>query len=166
MLWSSWSWWSLSWSHHDHVDLWLGVELDINDNVIPAEGRKVIRVKIRPYVRGQHTLELKYRLEIPIIGKKILYCHLINKGVIGGSTIDEQSLCSIVFNAVYPNLSVTSVLGDGSLTDLSKSRLWNMLSIDQLVIYSILLIIQYIVHWPVSDIQYITYYIVYCPLTS
>ena len=70
---------------------------------------------------------------------------MINKAVIDGSTIDEQSLCSIVFNAVYPSLSVTSVLGDGSLTDLSKSRLWNMLSIDQLVIYSILLIIQYIV---------------------
>ena len=63
----------------------------------------------------------------------MLHCHLINEIVIDGSTVYEQSLCSIVFNAVYPTLSITSVLGDGSLNDLSKSRLWNMLSIDQLV---------------------------------
>lgn len=43
-------------------------------------------------------------------------------------------MCSIVFNAVYPTLSVTSVLGDGSLSHLSKSRLWNMLYIDKLVV--------------------------------
>ena len=54
--------------------------------------------------------------------------------IIDQSTIEEQLLCSIVFNAVYPTMSVTSVLGDGSLIDLSKSRLWNMLYIDKLVV--------------------------------
>ena len=95
----------------------------------------MIRIKIRPCVRGQHTLELKYRLEIPIIGEKMFHCHLINEAIIDGSTVDEQSLCSVVFNAVYPTLNITSVMGDGSLNDLSKSRLWKMLSIDQLVMY-------------------------------
>ena len=54
--------------------------------------------------------------------------------IIGRSTVEEQSLCSVVFNAVHPTFTVTSVLGDGSLSHLSKSRLWNMLYIDKLVI--------------------------------
>ena len=53
--------------------------------------------------------------------------------MIDQSTVEEQSLCSVVFNAVHPTITVTSVLGDGSLGHLSKSRLWNMLYIDKLV---------------------------------
>lgn len=55
------------------------------------------------------------------------------KLLIDESMVEEQSLCSVTYNAVYPTMSITSVLGDGSLSHLSKSRLWNMLYIDKLV---------------------------------
>ena len=118
----------------DHNNIMIGVELRVTDNTIPAGGKKNIRIKIRPCIRGQHTIKLKYQLDIPIIGKEILHHHELSIIIIDQSTVGEQSLCSVVFNAVYPSLSVTSVLGDGSLSHLSKSRLWNMLYIDKLVV--------------------------------
>ena len=41
-----------------------GVELRVNDNSIPAGGKKSLRIKIIPCVRGQHTITLKYKLKI------------------------------------------------------------------------------------------------------
>ena len=51
----------------DHV-IWLaliGVELSVNEDSIPAGGRKMIRVKMRPCVRGRHTLTVTYQLNLP-----------------------------------------------------------------------------------------------------
>jgi len=107
----------------------------MTDDVIPAGGRKIVRIKIRPCVRGQHNIELQYKLKMPIISKNILYYWLkyflviIDQSEVGA----EPSLCSIVFNAVYPSMSITSVLGEGSLSYLSKPKLWSLLSIDKLV---------------------------------
>lgn len=118
-------------TYNNMTALCLGVELRVTDDVIPAGGRKIVRIKIRPCIRGQHTIELQYKLKMPIISKIILH-HQLNF-----IFLTDQSgvgpLCSIVFNAVYPTMSVTSVLGEGSLSYLSKPKLWSLLSIDKLV---------------------------------
>ena len=43
----------------------VGVELSVDEDSIPAGGRKVIRVKMRPCVRGRHTLTVIYQLNLP-----------------------------------------------------------------------------------------------------
>ena len=55
--------------------------------------------------------------------------------IITGDVVRE-TICSITFNAVYPTMTVTGLIGQGSLADLSKSRLWSMFSIDK---YSIIM---------------------------
>lgn len=69
----------------------------VTDNSIPAGGKKNIRIKIRPCIRGQHTITLNYQLVIPISGKKLLqHCEL--------STVNNRSVNNwgavIVFNCV------------------------------------------------------------------
>ena len=54
------------------------MELRVTDTTIPAGGKKNIRIKIRPCICGQHTITLKYRLDIPIIGKKLLQYHKLS----------------------------------------------------------------------------------------
>ena len=73
------------------------MELGATDNTIPAGGKKSIRIKIRPCIRGHNTITLKYRLVIPIIGKKLLQHHEL-------STVINRSVNSwgaiVVFNCV------------------------------------------------------------------
>ena len=47
-----------------------GVEAKVNGNSIPAGGKKNLRMKIVPCAHGQHTIKLKYKLEI---GKSLLW---------------------------------------------------------------------------------------------
>ncbi|XP_065886516.1 cilia- and flagella-associated protein 65-like [Dysidea avara] len=99
---------------HSNADNPAGVELSVDEDSIPAGGRKVIRVKMRPCVRGRHTLTVIYQLNLP-----------------RDDHVVKETICSISFDAVYPTMTVTGLLGQGSLGHLNKPRLWSMFSIDK-----------------------------------
>ena len=73
------------------------MELKVTDDTLPAGGKKNIRIKIRPCVRGQHTIKLKYQLEIPIIGKKLLHHHELS--IINNRSVNSWGAV-IVFSCI------------------------------------------------------------------
>ncbi|XP_006820550.2 cilia- and flagella-associated protein 65-like [Saccoglossus kowalevskii] len=94
----------------------IALDLDQMSGTLPARSRTIILATVRPIRRVNYSFIVSYELLTPK----------------GNQSNAPVQLCELTATGVYPSLAVTDARCYGSANGISKARLWNLFSLDNL----------------------------------
>lgn len=73
---------------------------------------------------SQHSLYLHVSVKVDISSSA-------DKQTVSDTFMMDSTLCLVEVKGAYPSLQIADIRGDGVASSLSKSRIWQMLSIEK-----------------------------------
>ncbi|XP_076015276.1 cilia- and flagella-associated protein 65 [Genypterus blacodes] len=101
-------------SSYDPQDEPSAPQLKRERGTIPSHSKLLLQTTVRPHRRAQYQWTIS--------------CQTLNAN--GVLSCPPQALCEVLCKGVLPTLHVVDACSGGSVSGLSKTRLWNLLSLD------------------------------------